>query len=70
LKGLKVARAKKGWSQQDLADALGMHVNMISRYELSKAYPNLPKLIEMSKVLEISIGELVESNTQLIKEEK
>ena len=60
MKGLKVARAKKGWTQQDLARALGMHVNMISRYELGKAYPNLPKLIELSMVLEVPISELVE----------
>jgi len=53
------ARIAKGYSQKDLAGKLGMTMQQIQRYEASYYMgASLSKLIEISKILEISISEI------------
>jgi len=53
------ARIGKGYSQKDLAEKLGMTMQQIQRYEASNYMgASLSRLIEISKILEVSINEV------------
>lgn len=52
-------RKAQNLTQQALADAIGMHVNQVKRYEAGTAQPNLDALIRLAKVLHVTLDELV-----------
>jgi len=52
-------RKAQNLTQQALADAIGMHVNQIKRYEAGTAQPNLDALVRLAKVLHVSLDALV-----------
>lgn len=52
-------RKTQSLTQQGLADAIGMHVNQVKRYEAGTAQPNLDALIRLAKVLHVSLDDLV-----------
>lgn len=56
---LKELRKSKNYSQKFLADQLGITQGAISQWEQGKSTPNIEKLIELSKILQCSIDELV-----------
>lgn len=56
---LSQIRKEKGLSQQALADAIGLHVNQIKRYENGSSQPSLDTLKKTSKALRVSIDSLV-----------
>lgn len=53
------ARKAQGLTQTALADAAGLHINQIRRYELGTAQPTLEGLVKLAKALHISLDELV-----------
>jgi HTH-type transcriptional regulator/antitoxin HigA len=55
------ARIAKGWSQRQLADAIGLKEQQIQRYEAEEyASANLPRLAEIAKSLGLNISEVAE----------
>lgn len=60
-KTLKEWREKKGWSQDDFAQIIGVKSGKqtISRWELGKAEPALSELRKIANVFESSIGQLL-----------
>lgn len=52
-------RKRQGLTQQQMADAVGAHVNQIKRYESGTAQPTLENLIGLAKALHVSLDELV-----------
>ncbi len=64
-------RKQKGWSQEEVGEKINVSRQTISKYESGLSTPEMDKLIELAKVFEISIDELVgkEKNT-IIPEEK
>lgn len=46
-------------TQQALADAVGVHVNQIKRYEAGAAQPTLETLVNLAKALHVSLDALV-----------
>lgn len=52
-------RKAKGWSQEQLAEQLDVTRQTVSKWELGSTTPEMSKLIEMSRLFEISIDELV-----------
>jgi transcriptional regulator with XRE-family HTH domain len=52
-------RKSQGLTQQGLADAAGLHINQVRRYEAGSAQPTLEGLIKLAKTLHISLDKLV-----------
>lgn len=52
-------RREQALTQQALADAVGIHVNQIRRYEAGAAQPTLEALIKLAKALHVSLDSLV-----------
>jgi len=59
VKQLIKIRKKRGFTQQSLADAVGLHVNQIKRYEAGSAQPTLDTLVRLAKELNTTLDELV-----------
>ena len=65
-------RKQKGLSQEELADRLGVSRQAISKWERGEASPDTDNLIELAKIYDISLDELVglsSSNKEEPKEE-
>lgn len=52
-------RRQSSMTQQALADAVGLHVNQIRRYEAASAQPTLEALVGLARALHVSLDELV-----------
>ena len=58
------ARIAKGFSQRQLADAIGLKEQQIQRYEAEEyASANLPRIVEVAKALGLNISEVAEFRT-------
>lgn len=60
-------RKELGLTQQDLADKLFVSDKVISKWETGKSVPDTSILVELSKALEISLDELLQSNEPINK---
>jgi len=58
-RNLKVAREKKGLSQEELAYRADISIYYISKIERAKANPSLDVMFRISKVLNCTIDELI-----------
>lgn len=58
-RGLKVERARHGWSQQDLADHSGVSLGVIGNIESCRTPPKLATALELAKALGVSIDSLI-----------
>ena len=56
---LKYYRKKAGLSQEQFATALNVRQYNVSDYEVGRSEPSIDLLIKISKVLDVSIDELV-----------
>ena len=52
-------RKKQGWSQEDLADKLGVSRQSVSKWEGGLAMPELDKVVQMSKLFGVSCDYLL-----------
>lgn len=66
---LRMARKRRGWSQRELVERLGncpfsqfagLDVNAISRWESEKVQPTSERMVQILRVLDISVDELTE----------
>ncbi len=67
IKNLKYLRAEKGWTQQELADALGVPRPTYSGWERGSAEPSITHLIQIANMFEVTLDGLLKddlSNTQ------
>lgn len=63
-------RKRKGLSQSELADLIGVSRQAVSKWESSTATPDLDKIVVLSKVFEISIDHLINGTDQDTKRTK
>lgn len=61
-------RKSKGWSQDEFAEKIGVTRQTVSKWELDKTVPDMNKLIDISKLFEISLDELT-NNIETSKSE-
>ena len=52
-------RKKNGWSQEELADKLGVSRQSVSKWESAQAVPDMKKIIQMSEVFGVSTDYLL-----------
>ena len=57
-KDIKKYREKKGYTQQQLADKVGLGLNFVGKIEVAFSRPSIPTLVLISNVLEIEVAEL------------
>ena len=55
---IKKYRKQKGMTQKDLAEAIGVSVQAISKWECDTSYPDIITVQALSKVLGVSVTEL------------
>lgn len=58
---LRTARKKKGFTQQQVANAMGLSKSTYCGYETGKRQPDVPKLKMLSKILGVSGDALLET---------
>ena len=54
-------RLEMGMTQGELADRLGVKREALSRWENSRAVPKIDALLKMSKVLDCTVEDLIDS---------
>ncbi len=57
---LKAVRAERGWSQEDLSRATGLHTTAISKMERGNRAPRFPTIVTLAEALEVPAGRLFE----------
>lgn len=57
--GVYRARKKCGFTQSELGKALGVGANTISSYETGKTQPSMDKIMKLSQISGLSIGEIL-----------
>ena len=60
LNGISAARIEKGWTQQDLADAIGVAQQHIQRWEAGVYKPKTAVLMKIGEALGVDWASLVE----------
>ncbi|WP_302962691.1 helix-turn-helix transcriptional regulator [uncultured Adlercreutzia sp.] len=50
-RNLKVERAKRGWSQEELAEACGVGQNSIACYEMGGTTPGLDQALKLAEAM-------------------
>lgn len=63
-------RKQKSLSQEELAERLNVTRQTISKWELGQSKPDMDKLIEISKLFEVGIEELINDTVSIGKEKK
>ena len=56
---LQFLRKEKGFSQEELADRLGVSRQAVSKWESDMSYPETEKLIELSKIFGVTLDSLL-----------
>ena len=56
---IRTVRSEKGMSQGDLADALDVSRQSVSKWETDASVPELDKLVKMCDLFGVSLDELV-----------
>ena len=71
---IQISRKKKGMSQEDLANVLNVSRQAVQKWESGVSNPELNKVIELGRVLDVSLdwllGEKAESQKDLATEEE
>lgn len=60
---LQMIRKSNNLSQEQLADKLNISRQAVSKWESGQGYPEIDKLIHISKIFEISLDELLKKET-------
>ena len=57
-------RKKLGWSQEELADKLGVSRQSVSKWEGAQSVPDLQRILEMSKIFGVSTDYLLKDDIE------
>ncbi|NVE95265.1 helix-turn-helix transcriptional regulator [Erythrobacter sp. HA6-11] len=61
---LKVLRAERDWSQQDLADRLGVSRQSVNAIEKGRYDPSLPLAFNIAEVFGLAIEEIFSKDSE------
>ncbi len=57
-------RKKSGWSQEDLADRLGVSRQSVSKWEGAQAVPDMKKIVQMAEIFNVSTDYLLKDEIE------
>lgn len=63
-------RKLKGLTQDEFANAIGVSRQAVYKWESGQSYPEVPKLVEMKAIFDISIDDLLDENYEVVLPEK
>ena len=55
---LRVIRAERRWSQQDLADRIGVSRQSVNAIETGKYHPSLPLAFKIARLVDLPIEQI------------
>ena len=58
-------RKKNGWSQEELADRLGVSRQSVSKWEGAQAVPDMKKIVQMSEIFGVSTDYLLRDDIEI-----
>lgn len=67
---LVVLRKRAGMTQEDMARALEVSRQSVHKWESGQCYPEVPKLVGMKAIFEISIDDLLDDSVEIELPEK
>ena len=67
---LRIIRREKNISQEELAEMLGVSRQAVSKWELGEGYPEVEKLLIISKELNVSLDRLMGDEEIKVPDEK
>lgn len=59
-RNLKQARKRRGWTQEDLGHAAGLHSTEIGRLERGDREPRLSTIVKLARALKITAADLLD----------
>lgn len=60
-------RKKNGWSQEELADKLGVSRQSVSKWEGAQSVPDIQKIIQMAAIFEVSTDYLLKDELETVE---
>lgn len=63
---LRALRDTRGWTQTELAKAVGIDRSIIGNYELGLHYPPIPTLIKLARALGTTVDRLLDADEKKI----
>lgn len=57
-------RKKNGWSQEELAEKLGVSRQSISKYESAQSIPDLDKILKLSEIFGVTTDYLIKDELE------
>lgn len=61
---IAMLRKQKGWSQEDLAEQLGISRQSVSKWESGNSIPDLDKIVKMSRIFDVSTDFLLKDEME------
>ena len=62
-------RKRKGWSQEELAEQLGVTRQSVSKWEGAQSVPDIQKIIQMSEIFGVTTDYLLKDEIEATKTE-
>ena len=59
---IRYLRKNKGWTQQELADKIGIKRSLVGAYEEGRAEPSAQKLLKFAEILYVTVDDLIGLN--------
>lgn len=60
-------RKKNGWSQEELAEKLGVSRQSVSKWESAQSVPDLNRILNMSKIFGVSTDYLLKDEIDTVQ---
>lgn len=62
---ISLLRRRRGWSQEDLAEHMGVSRQSVSKWESAQSIPDINKILELSRLFEVSTDYLLKDEAEL-----
>ena len=58
---ITLLRRQRGWSQEDLAERMGVSRQSVSKWESAQSIPDINRILELSRIFEVSTDYLLKN---------